>query len=173
MSHQLNEGLRKQDLANLMSNKIHFDEYDSKMGDPDDVITASFKVKQKMPSQDLVNFIENGYDWVLDADVSPGEIDDGEFLVFLEMPRRSRVFEQLTELLDDLSHLTNISLGEWKFRWYKEKDYHHLDETAIRDYVPDSPSKYRQFIEQFNDVETNKQELSDELSQIKKLSGIE
>ena len=83
MSQLLNEGLRKKDLEYLVGNKIHFDEYDSKMGDPEDVITVSFKVKQRMPSEDLTSFIENGYDWVLDADVSSGEIDDGEFLVFV------------------------------------------------------------------------------------------
>ena len=173
MSHQLNEGLRRNDLAHLVTNKIHFDEYESKMGDPDDVITVSFKIKQRMPADDLVSFIENGYDWVLDADVSSGEIDDGEFLVFVEMPRRSRVFEQLTELLDDLSHLTDISLNEWKFRWYKQKEYHNLDEASINDFVPDSPSKYRKFVEQFDGVEDNKKELSDEISKIKKLSGID
>jgi hypothetical protein len=172
MRQQLNEGLRKQDLVHLVGNKIHFDEYESKMGDPDDVITVSFKIKQRMPAQDLVSFIENGYDWVLDADVSSGEIDDGEYLVFVEMPRRSRVFNQLIELLDDISHLTDIKLDEWKFRWYKQKEYHPLDEKSIGDVVPDSPAKYHQFTEQFEGVEKEKEDLSDEISTIKKLSGI-
>lgn len=172
MPQSLNEGLRKKDLAYLVGDKIHFDEYDSKMGDPEDVITVSFKIKQRMPAQDLVSFIENGYDWVLDADVSSGEIDDGEFLVFVEMPRQSSIFEHLVELLEDLKHLTDIDMDAWKFRWYKQKDYHSLDEESIRDFVPDSPSKYKQYTEQFPQVEEEQKELSDELSQIKKLSGI-
>ena len=114
--HQLNEGLHKQDLIYLVGDKIHIDEWDSKMGDPDEVITASFKVKQRMPAQDLVSFIENGYDWVLDADVSSGEIHDGQFLVFVEMPRRSGVYENLCELLEDLAHLTDIKLSDWNFK---------------------------------------------------------
>jgi hypothetical protein len=173
MSHQLlNEGLRPKDLEYLVGNKIHFDEYESKMGDPDDVITVSFKIKQRMPSEDLVSFIENGYDWVLDADVSSGEIEDGEFLVFVEMPRRSRIFEQLVELLDDLQHLTDIKLNEWKFRWYKQKEYHSLNEAGIGEIVPDSPTKYRQYVEQFEGVQQEQASLADELSTIKKLSGI-
>lgn len=172
MSQQLNEGLRKQDLVHLVGNKIHVDEYESKMGDPDDVITVSFKIKQRMPAQDLVSFIENGYDWVLDADVSSGEIDDGEYLVFVEMPRRSRVFNQLIELLDDLNHLTDISLTDWKFRWYKQKEYHDLDEETMAAIVPDSPAKYVEFVEQFEGVQNEQNELTDELSNIKKLSGI-
>jgi len=172
MPHQLNEGLRKKDLAYLVGNKIHFDEYDSKMGDPEDVVTASFKIKQRMPAQDLVSFVENGYDWVLDADVSSGEIDDGEFLVFVEMPRQSSIFEQMIELLEDLKHLTDIDMKDWKFHWYKQKEYHSLDESSIREIIPDSPNKYKQFTEQFPKVEEEQKELSDELSTIKKLSGI-
>lgn len=172
MSQWLNEGLRKKDLVHLMGDKIHIDEYDSKMGDPDDVITVSFKIKQRMPAEDLTSFIENGYDWVLDADVSSGEIDDGEYLVFVEMPRRSSVFDQLIELLEDLKHLTDIKMDEWKFRWYKQKEYHPLDKKSIGDIVPDSPNKYRQFVDQFQGVEDEKKNLGDELSTIKKLSGI-
>jgi hypothetical protein len=173
MSQWLNEGLRKKDLQYLVGNKIHFDEYDSKMGDPDDVITVSFKVKQRMPAEDLTSFIENGYDWVLDADVSSGEIDDGEFLVFVEMPRRARILSNLKELLNDLSHLTEIKLDDWQFKWYKQKDYFPLDEKSLSEVVPDSPSKYREYVEQFAGVEEEQKGLSDELSTIKKLSGIE
>jgi len=170
--HQLNEGLHKQDLIYLVGNKIHIDEWDSKMGDPDEVITASFKVKQRMPAQDLVSFIENGYDWVLDADVSSGEVNEGEFLVFVEMPRRSGVYENLCELLEDLAHLTDIKLSEWNFKWYKQKEYHKFDEDAIKNVVPDTPKRYRDIMEQFDSVTKEQENLNDELSQIKKLSGI-
>jgi hypothetical protein len=172
MSRQLNEGLRKEDLIHLVGDKIHFDEYESKMGENEDVITASFKVKQRMPSRDLVTFIENGYDWVLDADVSSGEVDDGEFLVFVEMAREPSIFRNLVELLDDLSHLTNIKLNEWKFKWYKQKEYQPLDEQNISDFVPNSPAKYKEFTSQFQGVQQEQGKLNDEISQIKKLSGI-
>ena len=173
MRHQLSEGLRAKDLVHLVGNKIHFDEYESKMGDPDDVVTASFKIKQRMPAEDLTNFIENGYDWVLDADVSSGEIDDNEYLVFVEMPRRGHIFEQMIELLDDLEHLTDIKTKDWQFKWYKQKEYHSLDESSLNEFVPDSPKKYREYVEQFQPFEDEKKGLTDELNQIKKLSGIE
>ena len=168
----LNEGLKKDDLQYLVGNKIHFDEYDSKMGDPDDVITVSFKIKQRMPAEDLVSFIENGYDWCLDADVSSGEIDDGEFLVFVELPRRARFFRQIKELLEDLSHLTDIKLKDWEFKWYKQREYHPFDEEAVAAVVPDSPSEYKKYIEDFDGVQSEQKDLTDELSQIKKLSGL-
>jgi hypothetical protein len=169
---QLSEGLNKEDLIYLVGDKIHFDEYESKMGENQDVITASFKIKQRMPAQDLVSFIENGYEWVLDADVSSGEVHDGEFLVFVEMPRQEGIFENMMELLSDLQHLTDIKLTEWKFKWYKQKDYHPLDEETISQFVPTSPEKYKEFTEQFKPFVKNQEALSDELAQIKKLSGI-
>ena len=172
MSHQLNEGLLKDDLIHLVGDKIHFDEYESKMGDNDDVITASFKIKQRMPANDLVSFIENGYDWVLDADVSSGEISENEYLVFVEMPRQSKIFEQMLELLDDLQHLTDVKLNEWKFRWYKDNHYHPLDETSIKEIVPDSPERYRQMVEQYSSTKQEQNSLNDDLIQIKKLSGL-
>ena len=172
MSNQLNESLKKQDLIHLVGDKIHFDEFDSKMGDNEDVITASFKIKQRMPAQDLVSFIENGYDWVLDADVSSGEITEGEFLVFVEMPRQSHIFEQMLELLDDLQHLTDIKMEEWKFKWYKDTNYHPLDKQSISEIVPDSPGKYKEMVEQYMSVKKEEKNLNDDLEQIKKLSGI-
>ena len=164
--------MKKQDLIHLVGDKIHFDEFDSKMGANEDVITASFKIKQRMPAQDLVSFIENGYDWVLDADVSSGEVNEGEFLVFVEMPRQSHIFEQMMELLDDLQHLTDIKLQEWKFKWYKDTSYHQLDKQSISEIIPDSPNKYKEMVEQYSSVRKEEKNLNDDLEQIKKLSGI-
>lgn len=172
MRHQLSEGLRKNDLIHLMDNKIHFDEYDSKMGDNDEVITASFKVKQRMPAQDLVSFVENGYNWVLDADVSPGEISDGEFLVFVEMARSSDIYNQLRELLEDISHLTDVESNNWKFKWYRQKDYYPLDEDHINSILPTSPEKYKSYIQEFESINKEQDSINDEINQIKKLSGI-
>ena len=70
MSQLLSEGLQIGDLNYLVSEKIHIDEYNSKMGQASDVVTLSFKVRNIMPANDLVSYLENGYDWILDADVS-------------------------------------------------------------------------------------------------------
>ena len=173
MSHQLlNEGLRRHDLVHLVADKIHFDEYESKMGDPEDVITVSFKVKQRMPAQDLVSFIENGYDWVLDVDVSTGEINDGEFLVFVEVARKSKLAKNINELLEDLHHLTDVAKNNWKFKWYKQKNYYDLTEETISDVVPMTPKKYKEFMEQYDTVKQDEDNLVGEIDKIKKLSGI-
>ena len=78
--HNLFEGLEQGDLKRLIHPELHIDEFKSKLGDDADVVVASFKVDNKEPANDLVNFIEKGYDWVLDADVSSGEMDDGSYI---------------------------------------------------------------------------------------------
>ena len=88
------------------------------------------------------------------------------------MERRHSILDNLKDLLNDLSHLTDIKLKEWKFKWYKQKEYYPLDENSLADIVPDSPGKYKKYTEQFESVQSEQKSLSDELSTIKKLSGI-
>jgi len=110
------EGLEKNDLARLVHPELHIDEYKSKMGKDEDIIVISFKVTGREPAEDLVNFIEKGYDWVLDADVSAGEMDDGDFLVFVECDREPDVAQRILDMLNDILNLTDQNLSDWKLR---------------------------------------------------------
>lgn len=83
----LNEGLEKNNLKRLVHPELHIDEYKSKLGKDEDVVVISFKITGREPAEDLVNFIEKGYDWVIDADVSSGEMSDGDYVVFVECDR--------------------------------------------------------------------------------------
>jgi hypothetical protein len=103
--HQLFEGLEMGDLARLIHPELHIDEFKSKMGADEDIIVLSFKVDGKQPALDLMNFVERGYDWVLDSDVSSGELDDGEYLVFIEMERDTEAAKQIVGLLKDVMKL--------------------------------------------------------------------
>ena len=82
---QVNEGLLAGDLRMLVDNIIEIDSYSSKMGDDKDIVVLAFTVKSQDPATDLVTFVENGYDFVLDADASPGELSDGKYKVFVEI----------------------------------------------------------------------------------------
>ena len=68
----LHEGLQYRDLDGLMKPTVHVDEFSSKMGDDADIIVLSFFVRDKAAAKDLVSWFEKGYDFVLDADRSPG-----------------------------------------------------------------------------------------------------
>ena len=52
------------DLDRLVIPEMHIDEFKSRMGDDADVIVLSFKLKDKEPANDLMMFIERGYEWV-------------------------------------------------------------------------------------------------------------
>jgi hypothetical protein len=79
----INESLRPADLRHFVKKVIEVDSFKSKIGDDEDIVTISFTVDHEDPAKDLENFIEMGYDFVLDADVSPGELDDGTYKVYV------------------------------------------------------------------------------------------
>ena len=140
--HQLFEGLEMDDLARLVHPKLHIDEFQSKMGNDSDIIVLSFKVRDKQPAQDLMNFIERGYDFVLDADTSSGELDDGEYLVFVEMERVPAAAEQIEQLLKDITNLTGQKLDEWQFQYRKDSTEFDVTEENIKNIIPLSSRSY-------------------------------
>lgn len=141
-SRQLSEGLEYGDLARLIHTKLHIDEFKSKMGDDADIVILSFKVGGKEPAMDLMNFIERGYDWVLDADVSAGELDDGEYLVFVELERNPKAPEQVMKMMNDILNLTEQDISEWKFQYRKSPAEYGLTDENLRKKVPLTPNNY-------------------------------
>ena len=135
------EGLEYKDLEGMMKPTIHVDEFASKMGDDDEIIVISFFVRSQQAARDLANWFEKGYDWVLDADVSPGEIKPGRFLVYIEMRRRSLAGEKIQEVLEDLGTLTEYSLNDWSMH-YDDQTLPFSVESFNR-VVPLSPKEYR------------------------------
>jgi len=104
----INENLMANDLKNLVKKVFEIDSYKSKIDDDQDVVVLSFTVDHEDAAKDLENFIEMGYDFVLDADVSPGETEDGTYKVFIELQRDRHVAENIYTLLDGIERLTNI-----------------------------------------------------------------
>ena len=145
LSNLLSESLSYKDLEGLMKPTIHVDEFSSKMGDDDDIIVASFFTRDKAAAKDLVDWFEKGYDFVLDADTSPGEIKPNRYLVYIEMRRRNAAPRQIEEILDDLSTLTEYDSDEWTMV-YKKKRHDWSPETFAK-LVPLTPNEYRQSIE--------------------------
>lgn len=156
------ENLELGDLKRLVHDELHIDEYKSKMGDDADVCVLSFKVSDKEPSNDLVNFIEKGYDWVLDADVSSGEKEDGDYLVFIELERTPELPTQIMQLMTELMNLTDQEIADWRFRYRKSANEHGLEEESLRKIVPLTPEEY-----------TNKYKREqDELDAMKAAAGV-
>ena len=132
--------LKAGDLKDLVDKVFEVDSYASKMGDDKNIVTLSFSVKDKQPAEDLANFLEKGYSFILDADATPGEQSDGTYKVFVELQRERGVSDNIFEILDGVSKISEID--QFKFRYYK--DFRSKDATLeeIMSVVPDNPDNY-------------------------------
>jgi len=139
-SNILEEGLRSLDLKEMIYPTIEIDTYRSKMGEDRDVCVISFQVKDRSPARDLMEFIEKGFNQVLDADVSSGENDRGEYSVFVELNRTPKLAEDIKELLYGVKKLTGID--EFKFKFHKGDALHPVNEETINRIVPTTPNDY-------------------------------
>ena len=134
----LNEGLDYLDMEGQLDDVVTIDEYAAKMGSDKDIVTITFTVKSKLAAKDLVTWLERGYDWVLDASVSDGELEPGKWLVFVEMDRRSKVPNRIITLLDDEI----------------DGDEYDANEEIIRQKMILNPNQYEEKRED-NEVEIN------------------
>jgi len=137
---QLNEELLANDLEDLVDNIFEIDSYTSKMGTDADICVLSFTIDSLEASKDLVNFIERGYDFVLDSDFTPGELNDGKYKVFVEIQRTRRIPSQIMELLNGIKLLTNLK--EFKFRYYKSFHSIPASDESLTENVPVSKEEY-------------------------------
>lgn len=140
--NQLSEGLEAGDLARLVDTKVTIDEYRSKIGSDEEIIVVSFTVSSKDPALDLMNFIEKSYDWVLDADASSGELDDGSYLVFVELDREQSAAKHIAKMLEDVSELTDIELDAWQVQYPKLKKSSGPAVDDIAKITPLTPDAY-------------------------------
>jgi hypothetical protein len=140
--------LRVGDLKDMVDNILEVDSYKSKMGNDENIVVLSFTVMEEAPAQDLVNFIERGYSFVLDADVSSGEQSDGMYRVFVEIERDPGVSEQIMELMDGVTKLTGNN--DFKFRYYKSFDASPVTLEELTSRIPTDPGAYASTVNESN-----------------------
>jgi hypothetical protein len=133
-------GLRAGDLRDMMHDVFEVDSFASKMGSDKDIVTISFSLKEKQPANDLMEFIEKGYEFVLDADVTSGEQSDGTYKVFVELSRNRDVHENILELIDGVKKLSEMD--SLKFRYYKNWRSKDVTQETLEELVPSDPEKY-------------------------------
>ena len=131
-------GLRNGDLESLVDNVFEIDSFASKMGEDKNIITISFSVANKEPADDLSKFLEGGYTFILDPDVTAGEQHDGTYKVFVEIERNNDANENIMEIIDGIGKLTDIK--DWRF--IKSFDGHDLSLDSPKEHVPIDPDNY-------------------------------
>jgi hypothetical protein len=139
-NQQLNEGLRSLDLEEMIYPLFEIDSHRSKMGEDRDVCVITFKVKDRNPAKDVMEFIEKGFNFVLDSDVSSGENSEGEYFVFVELNRTPQLSEQIKEITYGVKKLTGID--NWKFKYHKMTDEFDMTQESLSRIVPPTPNEY-------------------------------
>jgi len=155
---KLNESLRAGDLRDLVKKVFEIDSYKSKIGKDEDVVVLSFTVNQEDPAKDLENFFEMGYSFILDADVSPGETDDGTYKVYVELERSRHAPEQIFELIEGVEKLTG--LDGLRFRYFKSFKSQEATIENLETAVPTDKETYdvateRNVLENFTNFFSN------------------
>jgi hypothetical protein len=133
-------GLRQHALRDLVDKIFEIDSYASKMGDDENIVTMSFSVLTKEAADDLVDFLEKGYSFVLDADATPGEQSDGTYKVFVELERNKDVPDQIFEIADGIKKIT--ANDDLKFRYYKSFKSIPVELDSLKEQIPVDPDSY-------------------------------
>ena len=139
-------GLRNGDLESLVDQVCEIDSYQSKMGSDKDIVVLSFSVKNEGAAKDLVNFVEAGYQFVLDAAHTTGEMRDGIYKVFIEMERNKEIADNITEICDGVKNLSNHE--NMRFRYYKSFKSNDVTVENINGIVPIDPQTYELTIQE-------------------------
>jgi hypothetical protein len=142
----LREGLRSDDLKDMFSHRFTIDQYKSKMGLDDDIMVLAFKIKEKHPAIDAMEFCEKSFSYILDADVSTGEEEDGTYCLFVELERSPKVIDQIEGILKGFEKLCGCD--SWRFKYFKDVDSHQFSKEAIKDFVPLTPNDYKEKIKE-------------------------
>jgi len=134
------EGLKAGDLEGVVNKRFSVDQYKSKMGDDKNILVLGFVVDGMAPAKDLERFAEVGYKSVLDADATPGTLEDGKHRVFVEFARKPEVVSQIIGFLEDLKKLTNIE--EFEYTYHKGNNPTMVSAGTMGETVPTTPEAY-------------------------------
>ena len=146
--------LQPNDLKTFVNEIFTIDSYKSKMGQDKEISVLAFEVLTQEPAKDLMNFIEKGYDFVLDADISAGENRKGKYDVFVEIERDRHLPKNISALLDDVSKLADID--EWKYRYYKNVESKAFTIEDAENDIPLDSNTYESMINEYNQTELDR-----------------
>ena len=138
----LKEGLKAGDLDGVVGKRFSVDQFKSKMGEDRNIMVLAFTLDGQAPAKDLERFAETGYKEVLDADATPGSLEDGKHRVFVEFARVEQVDQHIRRFLDDLSKLTNIETFE--FTYHKDPTPFEASAKNLSSILPRTPEAYTQ-----------------------------
>lgn len=130
----------KNEMKNYVLPSIQIDSHQAKLGKDEDVSVMKIECKDKSVAEDLVKFIETGYKFVLDADMSPAKDVTGVYNVFVELERNQMLPENIMNLVRDVENVTGML--PWRFKFHKSDVEHKLSMENVQAQIPTSASEY-------------------------------
>lgn len=104
------EGMWQGDLNDLLSPVISIDEYESKVDE--NAIVIGFFIHDVDAAADLNRFIQKSTIDILYSEVSPAPDQRGYYIVFVEMMNNEKIVDNIIELVEEVTFLTNVE--EWQ-----------------------------------------------------------
>lgn len=128
------------EMQNYISEKISIDSFAAKLGKDEDVSVLKFQSNNKTVAEDLVNYIETGCNFILDADMSPAKNEQGLYNIFVEIERNEDLPKKIIEVIRDIEQVSGML--PWQFSFYKNENFYQLTDDNLNTIVPTSPSQY-------------------------------
>lgn len=125
----VNEGLRKNDLVNMMSSMVSIDEYKSKIDDS--AIVIAFYASSKDVAVDVNRFIQKSYVDLLDTEISAAPDQEGYYLIFVEMLLNDTTAKGISDICRELESLTGYDRWEIRVRGAGESEVVLSDAMAV------------------------------------------
>jgi SHS2 domain-containing protein len=128
------------EMKNYVMPDLQIDSHQAKLGRDEDVSVLKIDCTNKTVAEDLVNFIETGYKFVLDADHTPAKNQTGLYHVFVELERNEQLPENIINLIRDVEKVTGMM--PWHFKFYKNDQSYKLTAENVQSQIPTNPSEY-------------------------------
>ena len=128
------------EMQNHISEKISIDSFAAKLGKDEDVSVLKFQSNNKTVAEDLVNYIETGCNFILDADMSPAKNEQGLYNIFVEIERNEDLPKKIIEVIRDIEQVSGML--PWQFSFYKNENFYQLTDDNLNTIIPTSPSQY-------------------------------
>jgi hypothetical protein len=154
------------EMENLVTPTISVDQYKPKIGEVNETVVVAFEVAFEQPAKDLSNLIETDITESLDVDVSEGPNKDGNYMVFVEFERDSKLYERIMNIVKVASQVTGIT--EWQYTYYKGDGAQDLTEDNLSSTVLTDPEQY---VLKYN-TQVEPEQTTEDLDRVKHLAGL-
>lgn len=106
------------DLINVLKNVCYIDYYKPKSGTEEEITVVNFFISEDSCYEELSKFLYySSYD-ILNTDMKPN-IDNDDYIVFIELHRDEKSFNNILKICRDFSNLNNA--GSWTIKMYPDK----------------------------------------------------